>query len=211
MHVSVYAFEPQSVLTYQTDAQGAIKNLTAGHNDLTIYSTAYGRLLMIQLSVQNQDLLDVYWFLARLHLTAHIDTWPDPTAYEHKQPPFPGLDQTQVFLHVCVFSLSLYGFLYVGVLQWPNVRLFTVCALLPPPPMKWVYWVAICAALGPNFRLPMCDVFGVLAVSAVWCLSLPLGDGCDRLFFFFFKQPWPLLRLNKSRATRLPSKYTNAS
>lgn len=60
MHVSVYAFEPQSVLTYQTDAQGAIKNLTAGHNDLTIYSTAYGRLLMIQLSVQNQDLLDVY-------------------------------------------------------------------------------------------------------------------------------------------------------
>ena len=198
MHVSVYAFEPQSVLTYQTDAQGAIKNLTAGHNDLTIYSTAYGRLLMIQLSVQNQDLLDVYWFLARLHLTAHIDTWPDPTAYEHKQPPFPGLDQTQVFLHVCVFSLSLYGFLYVCA--WASASFsdrMSACLLyvLSCPLLQWsecTEWRSV-----PRWAL-------ILGCRCVMCLGFWQCRRCDvylclwgmaltGFFFFFFQTAMALV------------------
>ena len=203
MHVSVNAFEPLSGLTYQTDAQGAIRNLTARHDDLSRYSTAYDWLLIIKLSVQNQDLLDVYWFLVRLHwatehwlLTSICDltrllmninnpvsrTWPNT--------------DFSACLHVL---LSLYGFLYVCA--WVSAsfsdRMSPCLLYVPPSFMKWVYWVAICAALGPNFRLPMCDAFGALAVSEVWCLSLSLGNGCDRLFFFFFF----FNRLNKSPRT----------
>lgn len=198
IHVSVNAFEPLSGLTYQTDAQGAIKNLTARHDDLSRYSTAYGWLLIIQLSVQNQDLLDVYWFLVRLHrATEHrlLTSIRDLTRLlmNINNPVSRTWPNTDFSACLCVFALSIWIYGFLCVCAWVSAsfsdQMSTCLLYVPPPPpafMKWVYWVAFCAALSPNFKLLMCDVFGALAVSEVWCLSLPLGNGCDRLFLFFF-------------------------
>ncbi len=137
---------------------------------------------MIQLRVQNQDLFDVDWFLVRLQQTI-TSSIPDLTTCAHKQP-LQGLDQK---------TTEKINYLFLCVFRTLNMD-FSVCSCVHVCPRPWVTGCSLvycmCSPLcsgelcraGPNFRLLMCDVFGALAVSEVWCLFLPLGNSCDSLF-----------------------------
>lgn len=149
---------------------GSHKEFNSQQNDLSSYCTAYGWLLIIQLSVQNQVLFDVDWFLVRLHqatehwllTSVHDLTWLLMLINN----PFKDLTKTHIFFFKSVCYRTVYGFLYV------HACFLRVC---PCPYCSLVYcmcsplcsgWVVSCA--GPN-----------LGGWCVMCLGHWLRRRCD--------------------------------